>query len=123
MRMSTKNISSILLRFTAFFAIVFAIGMLPALASAQPGITPGTCVYGFVWREAFPGDRVCVTPQTRQETAADNAASPGRTLGNGRCLQGFVWREAGPGDHACVTPETRSRAAKDNKNAFKHTVP
>jgi hypothetical protein len=28
---------------------------------------PDTCLEGFVWREAFPGDHVCVTWETRQQ--------------------------------------------------------
>ena len=24
-----------------------------------------TCIAGYVWRQAFPGDQVCVTPQVR----------------------------------------------------------
>jgi hypothetical protein len=38
----------------------------------------GQCVYGYVWREAFPGDHVCVTPETRARTAADTDRAPYR---------------------------------------------
>jgi len=38
-----------------------------------------TCKEEFVWREAFSGDHVCVAPAVRSQTAADNAAAPGRT--------------------------------------------
>jgi hypothetical protein len=31
-----------------------------------------TCLYGFVWREANPFDQVCVTGETRSETARQN---------------------------------------------------
>lgn len=34
---------------------------------------PQTCVSGLVWREAFSGDTVCVTPQRRQQVKSDNA--------------------------------------------------
>src|SRR5947199_250692 len=30
---------------------------------------------GYVWHEAFSGDDVCVTPQTRSQAASDNAAA------------------------------------------------
>jgi len=73
-----------------------------------------TCREGFVWREASPGDKACVPPQTRAQAAADNAAASTRTKDDGYCLQGFVWRDAGPDDHVCVPPETRSQAAADN---------
>src|ERR1044072_9737377 len=36
------------------------------------------CVQGFVWREAFDGDRVCVTPETRSQAAKDNAQAGAR---------------------------------------------
>jgi|SRR5271166_1186839 len=87
-----------------------------------------TCIQGFVWREASTADHVCVTPQTRTETAADNAAALSRINPNGgafgkfTCLQGFVWREAFNGDTVCVTPETRAQAAADNARAAQRVV-
>lgn len=36
------------------------------------------CVDGYVWREVFPGDHVCVTPETRDQAAADNAQAAAR---------------------------------------------
>jgi hypothetical protein len=39
-----------------------------------------TCLQGFVWREAFNGDTVCVTPATRAQAAADNAAAAQRVV-------------------------------------------
>lgn len=82
---------------------------------------PGTCVQGFVWREAASGDRVCVTPETRDQTRSDNAQaaqrrSPtGGAYGPDTCVPGFVWREAFPGDHVCVTPQMREQASQDNR--------
>jgi hypothetical protein len=35
---------------------------------------PDTCKSGYVWREAFEGDSVCVTPDRRTQANADNAA-------------------------------------------------
>lgn len=84
---------------------------------------PDTCQHGFVWREAHPGDRVCVVPEIRQQARNDNAAAVARRDPNGgpygpdTCLSGFVWREAFPGDHVCVPPETRTQAALDNGQA------
>jgi hypothetical protein len=34
-----------------------------------------------VWREAHPGDHVCVTPETRAQTAADNRQAAARVVG------------------------------------------
>jgi hypothetical protein len=64
-----------------------------------------------------------VTPATRTQAAADNAAAASRVSPTGgpygpdTCLEGFVWRQADPTDHVCVTPETRSEAAYDNSQA------
>jgi hypothetical protein len=97
----------------------------PKYPPYQPGGTqqkpygPDTCKQGFVWREAVPGDRVCVLPATRDETRRDNALAAGRRAGSGpygpdTCKQGFVWREAVPGDRVCVLPATRDQARRDN---------
>ena len=84
---------------------------------------PGTCIQGYVWREAFSGDKVCVTPDIRAQAARDNQAARSRVepdprkraYGSDTCIQGYVWREASPSDHVCVTPETRARAREDNQ--------
>ncbi len=34
---------------------------------------PFTCIQGYVWREAVPGDLVCVTPEIRSQAAYDNS--------------------------------------------------
>jgi len=87
-----------------------------------------TCRSGFVWREAFAGDHVCVTPPTRQQAADDNAqASVRRQPGGGAygpdtCRSGYVWRAAGANDKVCVTPETRERAVSDNAQAAARRV-
>ena len=36
---------------------------------------PDTCKVGWVWRDAFPEDHVCVTGETRARTAAENRAA------------------------------------------------
>ena len=89
--------------------------LMPAAAVAQYG--PDTCRQGYVWREAFQGDHVCVRPWVRAQVAADNATAASRMLGSGQCVYGYVWREAFPGDHVCVTPETRARTAADTDRA------
>jgi hypothetical protein len=43
---------------------------------------PQTCVQGRVWREAFDGDTVCVTPDIREQSWADNAAAASRVAPN-----------------------------------------
>ena len=87
-----------------------------------------TCKQGFVWREARPSDHVCVTPQTRAQTAEDNRLAASRIDPNNRaygpntCKQGFVWRDAFPGDVVCVTGQTRTQAAEDNRQAASRRV-
>lgn len=108
-------------RFTAAAMVVAAgIGgalIAPSAAGAQD-FGPNTCRQGYVWRVARASDLVCVTPQTRTDTANDNALAPSRILPDGFCKQGYVWREAwGPDDHTCVTPQTRAQARYDNSQA------
>lgn len=97
-----------------------------APVSAQP-FGPDTCVSGFVWREAAPGDNVCVTPATRDATAAQNTQAvanrdPNGAFGSNSCKQGFVWREAFPGDVVCVTPDVRAATRADNAQAASRKV-
>jgi hypothetical protein len=83
---------------------------------------PDTCIQGYVWREAIPGDHVCVTPETRDLAREDNQLanddsrrSPtGGDYGPDTCVQGYVWRGVVPSDHVCVTPETRDQVQQDN---------
>ena len=110
---------------------LFSWSLLAGVAAATPmpaahaGLPygPDTCLQGYVWREAFPGDRVCVTPETRQQAFYDNYYAAARrqpgggAYGPDTCRPGFVWREASPADHVCVTPDTRARAAADNRQA------
>jgi hypothetical protein len=89
---------------------------LPPLAPAD------ACADGYVWREAFAGDHVCVVPATRTAAAVDNAAAASRIDPNGAygpatCAAGYVWRDARPGDTVCVTPARRSQAKTDNAQA------
>jgi hypothetical protein len=101
-------------------------GTMLTLTGVGSGASPSptdTCVQGYVWREAVPGDHVCVTPETRAQAAQDDSLAASRrsptggAYGPDTCLQGYVWREAVPGDHVCVTPETRAQAAQDNSLA------
>lgn len=91
-------------------------------------VDPNACVPGYVWREAFPNDRVCVTEGTRQQAARDNQLAASRRSPNGgaygadTCLTGFVWREAGPSDHVCVPAADRQQAAMDNQAAVSRRV-
>lgn len=84
---------------------------------------PDTCQDGYVWREAFAGDHVCVLPETRQQAAIDNERASSRVDPNGAfgsksCIAGYVWREARPGDDVCVSEATRQQVIADNAVAL-----
>jgi hypothetical protein len=84
---------------------------------------PDTCKTGFVWREAFPGDHVCVTGASRTQAVKDNQQASKRKSPNGgqygadTCKPGFVWREASPADHVCVPGNIRTNVRNDNSQA------
>ncbi|WP_193047233.1 hypothetical protein [Mycolicibacterium baixiangningiae] len=108
-------------------AAIAMVALAPApTVSAQP-YGPDTCINGFVWREAAPGDNVCVTPAVRDATAAQNGQSianrdPNGAYGSNSCKQGFVWREAFDGDVVCVTPDIRAATKADNAQAASRKV-
>jgi hypothetical protein len=81
-----------------------------------------TCLEGYVWREAFAGDHVCVLSETRRQAASDNENAASRVdphggFGSKSCIAGYVWREARPGDNVCVTEATRQQVKDDNAAA------
>lgn len=100
-----------------------------ATISTHPPCQRGvnTCKEGYVWREAFEGDKVCVTEQTRAQTAIDNMKAaerrdPNCAAGNcpygpNQCLPGYVWREASKDDYVCVSGDIRAQARHDNNEA------
>jgi MmpS family membrane protein len=119
--MATKH--SIRLAWAALPIAAIAVAVpSPTLADPLP-YGPDTCIQGYVWRDARPGDNVCVTPQVRDRTAQENANPTqnrepnGGPYGPDTCKQGFVWRDAFDGDHICVTPEIRAQTSADNAAA------
>lgn len=80
----------------------------------------GSCKDGYVWREAFSTDHVCVSPEERDRARQQNGVAASRvspndhTYGPDTCTQGYVWREANPSDHVCVTPQERQQVRNDN---------
>lgn len=105
----------------ALAALVVGSGFTPAVAEPLP-YGPDTCIDGYVWREARDGDTVCVTPDVRAATKAQNAdpsanKDPNGAYGPESCASGFVWREAFDGDTICVTSAVRSATKADNAAA------
>lgn len=111
-------------------ALIVGSSVTPAAAEPLP-YGPDTCIQGLVWREARPGDTVCVTPAVRDQVATQNA-NPGSNkdplAGSGplSCSQGFVWREAFDGDAICVPTAFRQQMWDANAAAqsnFQRNVP
>lgn len=107
-------------------ALTFIDGPVDASVTLLP-YGPDTCSNGYVWRDAIPGDHVCVTPGRRQLAADENAIAgsrydPAGAYGANSCLMGFVWREAYAGDVVCVTPDRRSQVARENADGPDHRV-
>lgn len=97
----------------------------PLVLSPAP-LPRDSCRQGFVWRDARPGDHVCVTPATRADVARQNRETA-RLWVNGAygphtCVSGYVWREAFKGDTVCVRPNVRESVRQDNTNAARRRV-
>ena len=120
--MSCLPLAAFLSRHPSALLVAALVGLAASGAQAAPH--PDACIDGYVWREAYPGDRVCVAPATREQAADDNRLAAtrreprGGTHGPDTCKPGFVWREARADDHVCVTPEVREQTARDNRLAY-----
>jgi len=116
-----------------FMLLLIYIGFIPSMSHAQSCSIPDQCLPGFVWRDAFPGDKVCVTEQTRKQAADDNAlaatkidpkcAAGNCSYGVGQCLPGYVWREASTTDFVCVSGDVRTLTRADNAAASSRVDP
>ncbi len=98
----------------------------PAPAPALP-YGPDTCKSGYVWRDAIPGDHVCVRPVRRSKAAHENSiagsrVNPTGAYGPNTCKAGFVWREAYTGDVVCVTGARREQVRRENRDGSSHRV-
>ncbi|MFB7467603.1 hypothetical protein ACFCZ1_29615 [Streptomyces sp. NPDC056224] len=73
---------------------------------------PNTCKQGYVWRDSYEGDVLCVTPDERRRAhdANPNRQPGGGAYGPATCLPGYVWRDSFDGDTLCVTPAERQQA-------------
>ncbi len=104
-------------------SVGLAAGLGAAPSWAQCTYGPDQCKPGFVWRDAFPNDHVCVTGAERSQALADNQQAAQRVLANGYCKFGFVWRAANPSDRVCVTGATRSQVSAQNSLAPQNVDP
>jgi hypothetical protein len=110
--------------FAAAIVLTGSYGMpQPAAADDILVYGPETCVQGYVWREAFVGDTVCVPPGFRSQMFADNRDADLRhERGSRNCISGYEWRQARPSDLVCVTPEIRSQVADQNRQPDAHKL-
>jgi hypothetical protein len=88
-----------------------------------PPSGPNTCREGFIWRAAFPGDAVCVSPTRQAAVQAENQQAAANRAGSGAfgantCKSGLVWRAAGPSDNVCVTVQSRGMVQQENANQW-----
>ena len=124
------------IRFAAQSAPVLVgrpVAKAPAMGIGRVGVVTGvrseTCASGYVWREATPQDRACVTPDARGRAAKQNAEAASHRIANpppnspAPCQAGYVWREAIAGDVVCVTPAERTQTAEDTRLAPSRVAP
>ena len=74
---------------------------------AAPAAQAQPCASGYVWRDNFDGDTLCVKPELRHK------------LADGSCRAGYVWRDSFDGDAVCVTPAERDALKTAMANASK----
>jgi hypothetical protein len=89
-------------------------------ALPAPPYGPNSCRQGYVWRNAFDGDVVCVPPARKTQVQIENG-NAGSTRAGGSantCKGGFVWRAARPSDLVCVTPQSRAQVKLENDTAW-----
>lgn len=116
----------------------FAAGLLIITAQAQPSYDSYVCSPGYVWRDAFDGDLVCVTPQRYAQVQDENLHTSEHIDPNALanaftnwhdCLPGYTWRLAGPHDkvdlnhqvdRVCVTIKAYDQATEENNHADDH---
>lgn len=107
----------------ATLGAMFALAtLLPDRGMPAPIVETAGCLPGFVWRQAAPGDAVCVGFMSRDRVALENRLAPARRdprAGSGAvaCRDGMVWREAVAGDTTCVPPRVRDAVRRENELA------
>ena len=99
--------------------VIAGFSVAPTVQADPLAYGPDTCLNGYVWRDAAPGDHVCVKPVSRSRAATENATAASRidplgAYGPYTCINGFVWREAFRGDVVCVTPVRRDAVNVEN---------
>jgi len=110
-------------------AFAFVAPTQAVLAQVHGSVVAPHCKQGYIWREAFIGDVVCVEPRRRHAVLTENAQATRRARPSGgiygpdTCLVGYVWRGARPTDHVCVLPISRDIVARENISALQSQSP
>lgn len=103
------------------FLLTLAFGTLTTSVQAVCDYGVDTCKQGYVWRNTFDGDHVCVSVASRSQAASDNREAVSRWTGGSfglkTCIAGFVWREASPSDQVCVSGAVRTQTKNENAAA------
>jgi hypothetical protein len=109
-----KKTETILLMVAVAMPVVVSDQPPTANTACDPAV--GTCIAGFVWREAGPNDKVCVTPESRYLAALENnqAAARRNPDGSDTCLSGYIRRDGFANDNVCVSSERRTVVAQEN---------
>lgn len=78
--------------------MTYVVATFPTIAVQAQSDQSDTCKPGYVWREAYHNNHVCVTPETLAQAVADNRqAGAHRQPGGGpsgpdTCRPSYVWR-------------------------------
>ena len=61
-------------------AVLLLVALMGSAQTAHADPHPDACIEGYVWREAYHGDHVCVPPEVREQTARDNRLAHTRQM-------------------------------------------
>ncbi|MDP3420925.1 MAG: hypothetical protein Q8S10_08375 [Thiobacillus sp.] len=110
----------------ALRAVLLTALLALAASTVESAPHPDACIEGYVWREAFPDDRICVTPDVREQTARDNRLahtrrlmSPAAANGTGYSREYGEFEAARPSAPAAQAPATIKKKMATKKMAAK----
>jgi hypothetical protein len=91
-----------MLRFVAFLSGAVTLTGVAALAPASAQVSE-TCPNGLVWREAYPSDHLCVTPDLHAQVRADSGSPRAPAARSNAPTDPFLG-VSGPNDPGIVDP-------------------
>jgi hypothetical protein len=119
--MKIRRLTAVAVALASMASVAVGVVSRPQQAEAAGPYGADTCLYPLVWRDAGPGDRVCVDRARRTQIAEENRLHPYQVnpegpYGPNTCREPAVWRDAFVGDEICVTPASRDLAAFENRD-------